>query len=261
VARKAKCQRESLSDRVRRIADEIERLPSQLKEQFVSAKPIQERVQWVGMLETKVLADLFPIISWIERRASVDAASIFLRRVHFLFAKAKACARQDMIELTADTGLAGEISEGVREAAEMVVIAMACAALLRDWANDIEHEEKSRSSSGLREKQETATGHFSAKQRRTSRVTKEVELKGKAMLVRDAIYEEAQNDTGRSLSDILKAAGVTHKTFNNSRHFQEARDAWEGLKRQREEREHWRRRRDAQRAQRREDGESDDYWG
>ena len=65
-------------------------------------------------------------------------------------------------------------------------------------------------------------------------------MKGRASKVVDQIHAEIENPTGRTLTNILKSSGVSHETFSKSANFKEARSAWDSLKSQRSEAEHWR---------------------
>jgi len=67
-------------------------------------------------------------------------------------------------------------------------------------------------------------------------VRKEVELRGLASIVSDAISEQEMDDTGRTLSDILRSCEVSYDTFRNSPHFKTARADWDRLDSAREAR-------------------------
>ncbi len=69
--------------------------------------------------------------------------------------------------------------------------------------------------------------------RRRRSVPKRVEMAGRAKQVYDAIVKETEDDTGRSLAEMLRAEGVTRTVFDTSMHFKDARMAWETLREKR----------------------------
>lgn len=71
------------------------------------------------------------------------------------------------------------------------------------------------------------------------KVPKKVEMMGKASVVVQAIYGQTEEDTGKTLSDILSNAEVSRETFNKSAHFKDARMAWDSLKSKRDDNQHY----------------------
>lgn len=67
------------------------------------------------------------------------------------------------------------------------------------------------------------------------RSERQLVLIGRAKVIEEALYDQVQNDTGKSLSQILAQAGVSHQTFGKSKHFQEARDRWKTLSSKRDD--------------------------
>ncbi|MHC4091730.1 MAG: hypothetical protein ACYSVY_15920 [Planctomycetota bacterium] len=76
-------------------------------------------------------------------------------------------------------------------------------------------------------------------------VPKQIEMKGRAKSVEEAIYAELLDDTGKSLTEILRACEVSHETFNSSENFKEARAAWGTLTTRRAQAQYFRRDDDA----------------
>ena len=86
----------------------------------------------------------------------------------------------------------------------------------------------------------TATPSRDRKKAAGDHTLKQLEMMGKARVLEKAICEEIEDDTGKSLTHILKAAAVTHERFNKSRHFKDARSAWGTLDSKRRDAAHFR---------------------
>jgi hypothetical protein len=68
------------------------------------------------------------------------------------------------------------------------------------------------------------------------KVPKETEMAGKAAQLIKLIEDQEQNDTGRSLEDMLRddKVRVPKETFYSSRHFEDPRKCWTRLQQSRE---------------------------
>ena len=67
------------------------------------------------------------------------------------------------------------------------------------------------------------------REKRGRHTPKQLEMRGKAKILEDAICDQIQADTGKPLSQILDDAGVSNQVFGKSKHFKAARAAWETL--------------------------------
>jgi hypothetical protein len=59
---------------------------------------------------------------------------------------------------------------------------------------------------------------------------KHVEMMGKAAKLTGLIQHEAANPSGRTITEMCQAVGISRETFQNSKHFEAARVAWHSLK-------------------------------
>lgn len=65
---------------------------------------------------------------------------------------------------------------------------------------------------------------------RLRQVPKHIEMMGKAAKLLDLIQSELQDRAGRTITHMCQTVGISRETFQESRHFEQARRAWAGLK-------------------------------
>lgn len=139
---------ETVADRTRSIADRVEAMPDEVVKSFKIVDPLT-RQRAIQEICQRISFDFLPVLSWIERRRTVEAANMMRNRVFTVLEIAFQCSGMDIPEyadgvISRVNGADG--SEGIHKNASNVVTAIMTAALLRDWATDMEAAEHSPSS-------------------------------------------------------------------------------------------------------------------
>ncbi len=152
---------ETIAERARQMAERIRRLPDELVASFALTDS-RERVSRMRGIATELSFGMFPVFTWLERRRSADTAELVKRRLSLVLHEAVLCAGFEIPEYVG--GLikqnAGQTpSEGARRTAELTATSMFFAASLREWADDIQAEDRQRA----QEKRPAKTGARSVK--------------------------------------------------------------------------------------------------
>ncbi len=137
----AKQERYELSAVARRGADRIERLPKEVVASFVASEP-KVRASRLGEFTNRILVEITPVITWLERRRHPGTAELVKRLLRHVLHEAVACAGADISEYAGGTihRTKGEGSAGAERNATMLVTAKLFAYSLREWAEEIESE-------------------------------------------------------------------------------------------------------------------------
>jgi hypothetical protein len=138
---------ESLARLVRQLAERIGALPEEVVASFAIGDA-RQRADRLSSTIAKLQIDLLPFISWVERRQPEDKASLWKRRLRQLLDEAVCCAGLEIREYVGGVKNRNpegtKASDGALRTATMFVEAQTTARFLRDWAEDIEHDERQR---------------------------------------------------------------------------------------------------------------------
>ncbi len=135
---------ESVADRARDMATQIEGLPDAVVKSFAGGRSMYDRVAMLRSATNKISIGMFSVISWVERRAHPDTARLFRNRLDLVLSEAQACVHYDIPEYATGTPqqVFDEPSDGAGRTATLVVTTRLVAGFLRDWAMDIEAEQR-----------------------------------------------------------------------------------------------------------------------
>ncbi len=142
---------ETVASRARSVAEKIKNLVTDVRESFASTSK-EERVATLHEKTGKILVEIFPVVTWLERRRPPDKAELLKRRIYDVCEFAVECAAHDVPEFAGG----GEPKyEGERRSPGwLLLVELATAALhishfLLDWADEIEVEETAKTSPSL----------------------------------------------------------------------------------------------------------------
>ena len=117
-------------------------------ESFCDPDPAK-RVAKMRETEGDIEFEMFPLISWLERRRSAETSVLVRRRLANVLSEAVACASSDIPEyvggIVRPHTPGRDFSQGARRTAAMSVTAKMVAASLNDGAEEIESEDASKS--------------------------------------------------------------------------------------------------------------------
>jgi hypothetical protein len=137
---------ETTADQARQVAERIRHIHLDVTTSF-QFRDASQRVKMIQQVGLEIVADFFPVLSWIERRRSVETARLVQQRVDNVLRMAVEAAAQGVPDKTVAREVAhamGFPSKGVAQAAALLVTARLTANWLDDWASDIEHEDARR---------------------------------------------------------------------------------------------------------------------
>jgi hypothetical protein len=129
------------------MAERIGHLPDDLVASF-AITDFHQRVSKLQQIGAALSLEMLPVVSWLERRRPADKAEFVKRRLFDSLQEAAQCAQLEIPEyvggvITRQIGDQAP-SAGALRAMKMVVTATALAATLREWADEIEAEDKQR---------------------------------------------------------------------------------------------------------------------
>jgi len=138
---KAKQDYETIADRVRSIAERIDKIGEEIVASFAFTDP-NKRMERLRQIQTEISFGMLPVNSWLEMRRPRGTAELVRDRVEYVLREAVQCAGLEIPQYVGGTKhLTAETSPGAMRTAALVVTTKILASHLWDWGGRIETED------------------------------------------------------------------------------------------------------------------------